>query len=355
VDLCCPLSPRVCRTANSGAAPGRALRRLPKILKDQTMILLTDPPAAEQETPRATGPTGSQPADRGWFQAFLPRIHFDAGILAGPFLLIAAVTGGLYAMTPQLEQSLYSRELHVPAVTQPLPLSAQVEAATDYAGGVAPVTVRPAPGKEDTTRVLFADPALRESQYRTLFVDPGSAEIRGDLPTYGGSGALPPRTWISNLHRSLNLGEPGRLYSELAATWLWVIALGGLLLWIDRIRRKWTTTKQTAAAKPRPVSGRARTVWLHGTTGTILLAVFVFLSATGLTWSANAGANITTLRTALGWATPAISTARQGRRPHPPGTTPGTASPPRQRPGQPILPSMTRWHGSLVRISSLPR
>jgi hypothetical protein len=143
--LCCPLSPRVCRTANSGAAPGRALRRLPKILKDQTMILLTDPPAAEQETPRATGPTGSHPADRGWFQAFLPRIHFDAGILAGPFLLIAAVTGGLYAMTPQLEQSLYSRELHVPAVTQPLPLSAQVEAATDYAGGVAPVTVRPAP------------------------------------------------------------------------------------------------------------------------------------------------------------------------------------------------------------------
>lgn len=276
------------------------------------MTLLTPPPAPARETPAAaplaTRPDGPQAPDRGWFRAFLLRIHFYAGILAGPFLLIAAITGGLYAMTPQLEQALYARELHVPAVDHPLPLSAQVTAAVEHAGGAAPVTVRPAPGPEDTTRVLFADPALGDSQYRTLFVDPGTGEIRGDLPTYGSSGALPLRTWISNLHRSLNLGEPGRIYSELAATWLWVIALGGLLLWIDRIRRRRTPTPK----KARPVSGRARTVWLHGTTGTILLAAFVFLSATGLTWSANAGANITAVRTALGWATPTISTALAG-------------------------------------------
>ena len=100
--------------------------------------------------------------------------------------------------------------------------------------GASPVTVRPAPGPEDTTRVLFADPSLGESEYRTMFVDPGTAEIRGDLTTYGSSGALPMRTWISNLHRSLNLGEPGRIYSELAASWLGVVALGGLVLWIER-------------------------------------------------------------------------------------------------------------------------
>ena len=104
--------------------------------------------------------------------------------------------------------------------------------------------------------MLFADPSLGESQYRTVFVDPGTAEIRGDLPTYGSSGALPLRTWISNLHRSLNLGEPGRIYSELAASWLWVIALGGLLLWIDRIRRKRTDHKEHShEATPRHRAG----------------------------------------------------------------------------------------------------
>jgi uncharacterized iron-regulated membrane protein len=197
-------------------------------------------------------------------------------------------------------------------VTYPLPLAAQVKAAVDRAGGAAPVIVRPAPGPQDTTRVLFSDPTLGESQYRTLFVDPGTGEIRGDLPTYGSSGAMPLRTVVDNFHRCLNLGEPGRVYSELAASWLWVIALGGLILWIDRKRRKRATNKKTATTKPRQVSGRTRTMWFHGTTGTVLLVAFVFLSGTGLTWSANAGANIGILRTALGWATPTISTALTG-------------------------------------------
>jgi uncharacterized iron-regulated membrane protein len=31
--------------------------------------------------------------------------------------------------------------------------------------------------------------------------------------------------------------EPGRLYTELAASWLWVLVLGGLVLWWQRLRR----------------------------------------------------------------------------------------------------------------------
>ncbi|MFF1831947.1 PepSY-associated TM helix domain-containing protein [Paenarthrobacter sp. NPDC058040] len=271
------------------------------------MTLLAKPPLGAPD-PSISEPT---PPQGGWFRAFLLRLHFYAGILAGPFLLVAALSGGLYAMAPQLEPALYAKELRVQAVANPLPLSTQVKAAMEVADGAVPVSVRPAPGPEDTTRVLFTDPGLGESTYRTLFVDPGTAEIRGDLPTYGSSGALPIRTWISNLHRSLNLGEPGRIYSELAASWLWVIALGGLLVWIERIRRK----RQSA---PRPRTGRARIVWLHGTTGTMMLVAFLFLSATGLTWSANAGANVGTLRTALDWTTPSLKTSLKGE-----GTTAG--------------------------------
>jgi uncharacterized iron-regulated membrane protein len=279
------------------------------------MTLLANPQESIQPSPPDVAPASNGQESRGWLRAFMLRLHFYAGILAGPFLLIAAVSGGLYAVTPQLEQAVYAKELHVPSVAKPLPLSAQVKAAMDAVGGAAPVGVRPAPGQEDTTRVLFADPSLGESEYRTVFVNPGTGEIRGDLTTYGSSGALPMRTWISNLHRSLNLGEPGRIYSELAASWLWVVALGGLVLWIDRIRRHRSTTPK----KPRPASGRARTVWLHGTTGTVMLAAFLFLSASGLTWSAHAGDNITALRTSLGWLTPSVSTALKGEASAPAG------------------------------------
>lgn len=273
--------------------------------------------------PAAGRPALPPPAkDSAWFRAFVLRLHFYAGILAAPFLLIAAVTGGLYALTPQLEKTLYARELQVGAVANPLPLSAQVRSAVEHLDGASPVSVRPAPGPEDTTRVLFADASLDGSLYRTIFVDPGSGEIRGDLPSYGGSGSLPLRTWISNMHRSLNLGEPGRIYSELAASWLWLVALGGLLLWLDRRRRQRTRAAKPADSQTRPASGRrangkaqsgrARVLWLHGTSGVVLLLAFLFLSASGLSWSGQAGGNITALRETLGWTTPTVSTVLPG-------------------------------------------
>jgi uncharacterized iron-regulated membrane protein len=298
------------------------------------MTLVADPKDPAKAVPDSTRPDTSGPESRGWFREFVLRLHFYAGILAGPFLLVAALTGGLYAITPQLEQAVYAKELHVPAVTQPQPLSAQVQSAMDAVGGASPVAVRPAPGPEDTTRVLFADPSLGASENRTIFVDPGTTAIRRDLTTYGSSGALPMRTWISNLHRSLNLGEPGRIYSELAATWLGVVALGGLVLGIGRLRRRGNTPK-----KARPASGRQRLLWLHGTTGTVLLAGFLFLSASGLTWSANAGNNINAVRASLGWLTATVSTSLTGQPTAPGGdhSGHGTGQTPEAGAADPVL------------------
>lgn len=91
-----------------------------------------------------------------------------------------------------------------------------------------------------------------------------------------------------------------RRCSELAASWLWVIAAGGVVLWFSRRR---------ALRKVRGTSGRRRTLGLHGTVGVWAAVGFFFLSATGLTWSTYAGANIDELRTSLGQATPSISAA----------------------------------------------
>jgi uncharacterized iron-regulated membrane protein len=136
-----------------------------------------------------------------------------------------------------------------------------------------------------------------------VFVDPYTGKVRGALEQYGSTGALPLRTWIDELHRDLQLGETGRLYSEFAASWLWVIAGGGLVLWFSRRR---------ALRKVRGTSGRRRTLGLHGTVGVWTAVGFIFLSATGLTWSTYAGANIDELRTSLGQSTPSVSAAASG-------------------------------------------
>ena len=143
-----------------------------------------------------------------------------AGVFVGPFILVAAASGALYALTPQLEQLVYDDELHAPVAASSLPLADQIRAADAYVaadtsqietGAAATiVAVRPDPNPGDTTRVMYTDASLGESKTRAVFVDPATAEIRGDLPVYGTSGSLPLRTWISDLHRSLHLGDAGR-------------------------------------------------------------------------------------------------------------------------------------------------
>ena len=225
----------------------------------------------------------------------LARLHFLIGLFVGPFLLVAAASGLLYALTPQLEARLYAEALHTPSRGEPLPLAEQIRAAQAVAGPAAVVAaVRPAPEAGDTTRVMFRAPTLGESAHRALFVDPVSGAIRGDLAVYGTSGILPLRTALSQFHRTLLLGDFGRFYSELAASWLWVAALGGLTLWLVRRQQR------------RPAKGLRG---LHASTGLWLLAGLLFLSATGLTWSRFAGDNIGILRAHYGWSTPSVKTA----------------------------------------------
>ncbi|MFF1448276.1 PepSY-associated TM helix domain-containing protein [Streptomyces sp. NPDC058274] len=253
----------------------------------------------------ASSPSDAPPPSRkAPLRALVLRLHFYAGVLVAPFLLIAALTGFLYAASFQAEKIVYAHELTVPVGDGKLPLSEQVAAARKAHPEGAVSAVRPSPEADATTRVLLSGvPGVDEDRTLAVFVDPYTGKVRGALEQYGSSGALPLRTWIDGLHANLQLGESGRLYSEFAASWLWVIAGGGLVLWFGRRR---------AQRKVRGVSGRRRTLGLHGTVGVWAAAGFIFLSATGLTWSTYAGANIDVLRTSLGQATPSVSAAAGG-------------------------------------------
>lgn len=267
---------------------------------------------ASTETEQSVGQV-SRRAGAG--RAFFLRLHFYAAVFVGPFLLIAAVSGGLYAIAPSIEQVMYRDYLRTADTSPALPVSEQVRAAQQVRPDLTVTAVRPATEAGETTRVMFADPILGPSERHAVFVDPATASSQGELTVYGSSGALPVRTWISGLHRHLHLGEPGRIYSELAASWLGVIAFGGVYLWVSRYRS--AQSKDAARARlltvDRTSSGRSRTPNWHGVVGIWIAAGLVFLSATGLTWSAYAGANITELRTALSWTTPAISKTLVGQ------------------------------------------
>jgi uncharacterized iron-regulated membrane protein len=250
------------------------------------------------------------PARRGAWSLLRPvvlRLHFYAGVLIGPFLLVAALSGALYALSPQLERVMYADILEPPpTATTHVPLAQQVAAAEQVSTVEHLVAVRPAPDG-GTTRVIFDDGGFAESYRHAVFVDPGTGAVLGQQTVYGTTGALPVRSWIGELHRSMHLGDAGRYYSELAASWLWVVALGGVALWVARARAR--RSVRAALRVDSGTRGRARTRSWHGVVGIWAALGFLMLSATGLTWSQLAGENVTELRTQLGWSTPSVNTS----------------------------------------------
>ena len=284
-------------------------------------------------------------------RAFLLRIHFYGGMFVGPFILVAALTGCLYAIAPTLENITYRDSIKVAEVEHPVTLEKQVAAAEHAHPGLDVVQVWPANTPTDATRVLLADPSIGEEEDRAVFVNPADASVIDSQPTYSGLGELPLRHWISALHQDFHLGKPGELYSELAASWLWVLGLGGLYLWFIRARaarlrrgegalatlkgmltggakgvapQKETVLKPTEeseqAASIRPaavaVSGtksraasRKKAMKIHAVAGTWLIVALLGLSATGITWSGLAGENVNKFVAAMNWKAKPIETS----------------------------------------------
>ncbi|WP_148400953.1 PepSY-associated TM helix domain-containing protein [Enterobacter mori] len=231
----------------------------------------------------------------------LRRLHFYVGLFVGPFIFFAALTGTLYVATPQLENALYRHALHTNSVGELQPLAEQIAVAEKTVGSDLRLhAVRPGLAEGETTRVMFADPSLGPSEHRAIFVDPICLAVLGDMTVYGTSGILPLRQTIDYLHTSLMLGDVGRLYSELAASWMWVAALGGIALWF------YTRPKRRIN---NPFQNRRR---VHVALGWTLLGGMLLFSATGLTWSQWAGGNVDKLRAEMNWLTPQVNTMLSG-------------------------------------------
>lgn len=265
------------------------------------MSLSLDPVPKRAST---TAPPAAGPPPRTGLRALIGRLHFYAGLLVGPFILIAALTGALYALAPTVERVLYADQLIATGSGPAQSLDVQVRAAQHTEPALTVTSVLPGEG-DRTTRVLLADPALTDGRSLAVFVDPATARVQGALPVYGSTEQLPFRFWLDRLHVNLHLGEFGRNYSELAASWLWLIALGGAYLWWRRWRA--APHRRTLLTPGRAARGREATAGRHGALGAWLLVGLLFFSVTGLTWSVHAGANVAQLRAELDWTKPAVT------------------------------------------------
>ncbi len=240
------------------------------------------------------------------------RIHFWAALIASPFALIATLTGILYVFTPQIEARLYQHLDHVAPQASMLPLDAAVAAAERAAPrGWQVRHVVPPFQHDDAVQVAFAPPgggvdehaghgghavAVKPvfglpAQAIIVYVNPYDARVLGTLASGERFG-----NWAKKLHSRLLQGDGWRWMIELAASWLMVMLVTGVLLW-------WPRGAQAGLPK-RGARGRNGWRQWHAFLGVALGLVSFVILATGLTWSQQAGGRIRALRDVSGQAPP---------------------------------------------------
>jgi uncharacterized iron-regulated membrane protein len=285
------------------------------------------------------------------------RVHFLAGIVVAPFLIVMCLTGLAYVFSPQIHDNLYHSQLYVNDRNgSPHPLSEQIQAAlTAHPEGKLQSVITP-PDPDHTTRVVLSVPGQKgtgdDAVARTVFVDPYTDYINGELTTVGNQ--LPANTWLRQLHSNLHLGEPGRLYAELAASWLLLIVLGGLVLWLAQPRgRKRITWRELLVPSYHGAKGWSRLRGIHGPLGLWLAGGLLVLSITGLLMSQHAGGRVSQADDPRHHRAPALAVAPvpvpRGSSPLPDPPVPETPVqrperpvPPTALPSSPTIPSLTR-------------
>jgi uncharacterized iron-regulated membrane protein len=237
------------------------------------------------------------------------RVHFLAGLAIAPFLVVLCLSGMAYAFTPQITNLLYSDQLYVKAQNGPAhSLAEQVQTALAAHPQAKLDSVLPPSAPDSTTQVVLSEPGLGGSGFsaanRTIYVDPYTNHINGDLITV--SGRPPFIQWLRDFHGTLGLGDIGSIYSEFVASWLPFVVLGGLILWFTARRRKRRARALLLPELGQPTT-RARARAWHGPLGLWLAIGLLAVSITGLTWSTYAGGHVNDAITALNGKTPALT------------------------------------------------
>ncbi len=200
--------------------------------------------------------------------------HLVVGLLSAVMLLVSSSTGGVLAFEKELHVALNRKLMRVPPQGERLALGALVGKLERTRPEEYVTALAPSPAGDGATLVTLRH---RQSDKRSsYFVDPFTAEILGPQDSRN--------TFMEQLrqfHRTLWLGDAGRLVTALGAGSLIVLSLTGVALW-------W---RQKLFKLNGSSSGRRRNFEIHNVLGiyaSVSMLIFA-LTGLGVYWERDAG------------------------------------------------------------------
>ncbi|MED4082279.1 PepSY domain-containing protein [Halalkalibacterium halodurans] len=215
------------------------------------------------------------------------RWHFYAGVIVAPFLIILAVTGGIYLFKPQIEQTLYQQYYEVTPTGDRLSPDEQLEMVHEQYPDSVITAYRPGESSTRSSEVTLST----VNGPLTVFLDPYTGEQLGTL--YSEDRIM---NKIEEMHGELMAGTIGDRIVELAACWALVLIITGLYLWFPQKKKSFA-----GVLYPRWKKGkRAFRRDLHAVPAFWIGAGMFFLIITGLPWSGFWGQNFQSIATQSG-------------------------------------------------------
>ncbi|OFX11332.1 MAG: hypothetical protein A2516_05630 [Alphaproteobacteria bacterium RIFOXYD12_FULL_60_8] len=203
------------------------------------------------------------------------RWHFYAGLFVLPFMILLAVTGGLYLFKDELNSLVYGRYLNVAPVDGPLlkPSEIVAKASGSIAGEIRAYIP---PTSADGSAAVSIKTA--EAGKQRVYVNPYTGEVLGQLED-GGFARSPLMLLVRKLHSLAKFGDMPNRIIEIVGGWAMILVATGFFLWWPRQRKEGVFTIRTKAP--------SRTLWrdVHVVTGAYAGIVVFFLAITGMPWS----------------------------------------------------------------------
>jgi len=158
------------------------------------------------------------------------QVHVWTGLVVGGYALLMGLSGAVLVYHAELQARAYPEFFGGPPVGEPVanPTVVADELRRQYPGyrfaGFDYPTAR---------RHSFLAYVAGDGELRTVFLDPRSGRLLGELPRDGWTQRL------HDLHSNLLVGPPGYIISGVASACLAVMVLTGLILWWPGVSR-WT-------------------------------------------------------------------------------------------------------------------
>jgi uncharacterized iron-regulated membrane protein len=257
------------------------------------------PPADPASARRPRRPDPDRTA-RGRFLRRVWRLHFYAGMIAGPVLLLLSLTGLVILYTDPIQSVLHRDLYSVTERATTVDLDRQVASALSSVGdGAEVVSVTPPPAADRSTRV----DVLREGgdTARSVYVDPYTGDVLGSMTEgddvvglanrlhgfLNNDAVTVPLPSLAHLvdptnHPSAVVDIPlGSLVIEIVTVWTLVLAISGIFLWWPRRSERGKRLFSVRWSK----GGRVRWRDLHAVSGVGLVGILVAFVVSGMPWS----------------------------------------------------------------------